>query len=494
MAQKQRTTERSTAKKTEREPEEDDDRAEAEAADDEADEADDGEAESGDDDDGAKVARHESTKGVAKALGVDENENEEEAEDEEQGASDASSKEPAAAPNRAARRREEARKRREARTARPAETDDDSSEKGEEEVAAARDALPKDRNARAKELLKRRQEAAARPPQTGLSAGEAVQDQLARAASGGARWLRDNLKTVLGVIVVGTLGTVGVFVYLAREEAARGRASDGLMAGVMAERGYVFDEGHPDKRSDEIKEIDFLPAYKSYDERNDAVLAAYTKVADENKGAAAGILGKLGQGGAYLRKGEYDKAIAVLDEVVKSDLAKADVDIKARALEAKGFAYEGKKDYEAALNTFRELENLDKSFEDLAKYHQGRVSWAKGDVAKAKELLTALSKKLELPSLDGPPQGQLRVAVDEYLRYVDPTNAPKKRPVGGPDGKISPEELEQLQRQLQRQMQQQGQQGQDGEGPDMGDDFDIPMPEDMPPPPEPPPAPPPPGK
>jgi tetratricopeptide (TPR) repeat protein len=199
--------------------------------------------------------------------------------------------------------------------------------------------------------------------------------------------------------------------------------------------------------------------------RADTALAAYTKAAEAHDDTGPGILAKLGQAGAYLDKKQWDAAKDGFEVVLKTPLATADVDVKARALEGKGFALEGKGDTEAAIAAFKELEGVDKSFEDLGKYHQARMHQKKGENDKAKELLVGLRKKLEVPTLDGAPQSWLRAAVEEVLREIDPASVPSKRKqLGGgmKGGATSPEEIQRILDQLQKK-QQEGETGHDHE-------------------------------
>jgi len=241
------------------------------------------------------------------------------------------------------------------------------------------------------------------------------------------------------------------------------------MVGVQADRSDVGPGGEPpanDPLAKHIAIVDPRPTYATLSDRADAELAAYTKVMDEHPGTGAAILGRLGKAGAFLDKGDADAALSLFNDVLLTDLAKADIDVRARATEGKGFAYELKKDYDAALAAFRDLEAVDKSMEDLGKYHQGRMLVKKGDKDKAKEILLALYKKLELPSVDGPPTKELKAAVEQYLRMVDPTAVPKRQK--------TPTQQEMMQ-QIQEQMAKMKGGGDDG-GEEMPDVPEMPEP------------------
>lgn len=423
-----------------------------------------------DDEDEEDVERDESTVGVAKALGVDDD-------DEEEGAGDDQAteggEEKQAVQNRAARRRDEALKRRASREAKSASAPSskrralDEDVDDEVEVAKARDPLPKDRNARAKELLRRRQESIekAKNSTIGLTAGEVVQDQLARATSRATGFLKKYYKHVAVGTVLVLGGVAGTLWYLDRMEHQRGKASDALIAGVQADRSEVSQgEDNPnDLLAKHLARTDPREKFATTQARADAMLAAYEKTISENPGTGAALLAKLGKAGAFLDKGDAEAALSAYNDVLLSDLAKADADVRARANEGKGYAYELKKDYDAALASFRDFESVDKAYEDTARYHQGRILFKKGDKAKAKEVLLALYKKLELPSVDGSQPKSLKASTEQYLRMVDPTALPKKQRTSKQE-----ELLQQLQEQM-RQMQQHGGDGEDGPPPDMPD-------------------------
>ncbi len=389
--------------------------------DDDADEAKAKKAEESDDDDDEP---DEAASRVAKALGVGVEDDEAKAEAEGEGASeDKPEEEEAAKPNRAARRREEALARRKKRAA--SEADGASGDVG----------LSKDKNARAKELLKRRKEQAATaaraPVANSLDAGEMVDDALARTGAAISKWFRNNVQAIQWVILVVLVGAGGYVLYNSRVEKKAGDASTKLLSGIAADRGVVTEE---DKRSQDEKDMDTRRVYKTTSERADAALGAFNSVVEQHQGSGAALLAKLGQGGAYLEKKEYDKAIAAYAEVLSSPLAAADPDVKGRAIEGTGFAKEAKGELDAAITSFKELGSIDvKGYKELATYHEARVTFAKGDKAKAKDLLEPLNTKLTTPSTEPQPLGYLKSAVSDLLTQIDPSaaSAAANKPPGG---------------------------------------------------------------
>jgi hypothetical protein len=399
-------------------------------------------------DEPASPADDDASARVADALGVGVEGDGEVAEADDDAAKAAEAKEPAAPPNRALRRREEAIRRRKKRAGAGAE--------GESE------ALPKDRNARAKELLSRRQEQVAERRPVALLPGEMVDDALARSWSASLKWLRANFQILQWVIVVGVVGVAGYMVYVSRTEKTAGSASATLIAAVAAERGRVMAE---DKREEDEKKFDPTRIFATPEERMDAALASYNQVIDNHAGTGAAMLAKLGQAGVLLEKRDYQHALDAYNAVISSPLAAADADFKGRALEGAGLAKEGKGDLDGALETFVDLGKVDaKGYKELSKYHQARISLAKGEKEKAKDLLKELLAlkgddkekdptkdilnpidKGTLPGLDSQSFPYLKTAAEELLRSVDPSALPSRMQLTGPGGpKLTAEQRERL--------------------------------------------------
>lgn len=417
---------------------EDEDESDDESEDESEEEGDAKESKADDDDDGE---RDEAALRVAKALGVADEDEGEAAAGEDGSGEDKPDEAEAAKPNRAARRREEALARRKKREA-----------GGSTEEAS----LSKDKNTRAKELLKRRREqaaAAARAPVANtLDAGEMVDDVLARTTAAIGKWFRSNVQAIQWVVLIGLVGAGGYVFYNSRVEKKAGESSAKLMAGIAADRGIVLEE---DKRSDDEKEFDTRKVYKSTTEQADAELSSFNAVVEQHGGSGAALLAKLGQGGAHLEKKDYDKAIAVYGEVLASPLAAADPDVKGRATEGIAFAKEGKGELDAALASFKELGAIDvKGYKELATYHEARVLFAKGDKAKAKDLLEPLNTKLTTPTPEPQPLGYLKGAVSDLLTQIDPSAASAAANKPAPGKMPTPQELQDMAKRAQEAIEQ----------------------------------------
>ncbi|MCC6523104.1 MAG: hypothetical protein IT373_10620 [Polyangiaceae bacterium] len=381
---------------------------------------------------------------VARSLGVSgEDEGVEEGEDKTE-----------AARNRAERRREQALARKAGRAAgAPAVAED----RDEDDVGVE----ARDRNKRLREefLRKRRATAEAQKEDAkrGLAASEMVDDALARGASAFTKWLRRSWRWLSWVVFIAIVGGLGVWWYLRRTVSVEAKDSDELYRAVALEQAAVGE----DKRDDEEKKKDPRPVFPTADERAQAVADAYAAVVAKQGKSGTALLAKLGEAGGLLEARKYDEAAAAYDVVLASPLAAADLDVRARALEGKGFALEGKRDLDGAEAVFGQLEGLDgpdaPGTKQLAALHLARVLVAKGDKNAAKELLVAALKDLEVVNLEAAkvdpenpvkPYRWLPRALERALRAIDPSAVPQRTQPGLPGGKggaqIPPELLEKL--------------------------------------------------
>ncbi|MBX3231503.1 MAG: hypothetical protein KIT84_24260 [Labilithrix sp.] len=270
-------------------------------------------------------------------------------------------------------------------------------------------------------------------------------------------WAKKNQKAVQvfgALLTVALLGIAGFLYYQDKRET---EASVVLTKAIEVQRARI---GEPKKDDDEEEHHETY--YKTYDDRRAAALTHYREVGSKFPGTGAAILARLAEGSLLLDKKEADNALAAFNDVKGTALAAADVEVKGRALEGVGFAYELKalqtpaekdKHLDAALAAFKELENAEvKGFKEPAMYHQARVLMAKGDKTKAKELLLSLKERLdksEDPIAPGLPQPTtypyLKDIAMDRLREIDPSAAPKARApsMGGGHG-FSPEQLKKL--------------------------------------------------
>lgn len=288
----------------------------------------------------------------------------------------------------------------------------------------------------------------AKPKRIVPDAVEAADPLIERTQQLGA-WARKNKNLFQGLIVAGVLVAAGVFVWLYLDHKKATEASVALAQAVADERGEI---GDPDKDTDEGIH-DKVPVFRTADERRDAALAKYREVESKYHGTGAAWLARLGEGAMLLDKHDPDGAIAAFHEVLDSSLARADGEVRGRALENLGFAYELRaelhpdqrdKDLDDALTQYKQLESSDiLGFKQMAPYNEARCYQLKGDKAKAIELLKGLREEL-MKSVDSHLFTSLKEVTDDWLRQLDPGSIPAKGNRIGAGGQLSPELLEKL--------------------------------------------------
>ena len=241
-------------------------------------------------------------------------------------------------------------------------------------------------------------------------------------------WARKNQKLVQGLIVAAVAAAIGFGAWTYFDHKKANEASVALAQAVADERGQI---GDPDKEDDEAIH-DKVPVFKTPDERRDAALAKYRDVQAKYKGTGAAYLARLGEGALLLDKRDPDGAIAAFEEVQGSSLAKADAEVRGRATESLGYAYElhaelhpeaKDKDFDKAIEQYKQLEVSDVlGFKQVAQYNEARCYELKGDKAKAIELLKALREDL-MKSTDARLFAALRELAEDRLRRLDPDGA-----------------------------------------------------------------------
>lgn len=270
-------------------------------------------------------------------------------------------------------------------------------------------------------------------------------------------WAKQNQKVVQmvgGLLFVALIAVAGFLYYQNKRET---EASALLSKAVEAQTARI---GEPPKDEDEATGEKY---YKTIDARRDAALEKYREVQAKFAGTGAAILARLAEGSLLLDKREADAALTAFQDVKNSPLAAADVEVKGRALEGIGFAYELKaqaapnekdKHLDAALEAFKELENAAdgaKGLKEMAMYHQARVLQNKGDKEKAKELLVSLKERLNKteealsPGLPLPtPFPYLKEVAMDRLHSIDPEGHPKSQMLPGGGVNLTPAQLKKM--------------------------------------------------
>lgn len=283
------------------------------------------------------------------------------------------------------------------------------------------------------------------------------------------QWAKDNQKTVTiaGLAVIALLLGAAGLSYM--DHAKELEASVALAQGVSDERGQV---GEPPKDDEDRRTP--RPLFKTAEERREAALKAYKEVETKFPKTGAAILARLSEGSILLDKHDADGAAAAFNDVKGSPLAAADAEVRGRAMEGLGFAYELKalstpaeatKNLDEAIKVYKEMEiGVDvKGFKELAMYHQARCLQAKGDKDGAKGLLVSVRERVSKPGENHPFPYLEEVATDR-LRAIDPTSVPPKA-AGNMSGAGGPQMNEaQLKALIERLKKQQEQHGGDDHG------------------------------
>lgn len=303
------------------------------------------------------------------------------------------------------------------------------------------------------------------------------EDALYRRTMTLGEWINKNRKQVATVVAALAVAGLGAFAYFSYTGKQNADASRILLAAVEDENGRI---GTPGKKDDDAPP-DPRPEFATVEARNASALSKYREVSSKYKGTGAAILARLAEGSLLLDGKDADGAIAAFGDAQKSPLAAVDAEVRGRALEGLGFAYEMKGNLDEAMKTYKELENNVevKGFKELAIYHQARVAEAKGEKDKAVELYKTVHKRVTDP-LAKLPFPYLQEAIEDRLRALDPSALPAKPPafgmggMGGAPGqsKVTEAQLKRLQEQIKKQMeeaqQKQKEAGENGEAPGGG--------------------------
>jgi len=336
----------------------------------------------------------------------------------------------------------------------------------EEEKLAERRASskrPKKKSALEASASKRLANLGTKAPAKRAIATAADADPLIDRAADFSKWAKKNQSLVAGVAIAAVVAVAGTLGYVAYERKHEASASVELAKAIADERGRI---GDPDKDDDPDKPHDPTPIFKTSEDRQKAALAAYRDVESKYHGTGAAILARLSEGSLLLDKEDPDGALAAYGEVSTSPLAKADGEVRGRALEGMGFAYElladaatgdaAKDLLEKAAKEYRELENTEVAgFKELGMYHQGRVLSKQGQTPQAVDILKKLHERLHAGT-DDHRFVYLEQVADDALRALAPDalppkqSAPSARMRGGGKNQLDPAELKKLYEQYQK--------------------------------------------
>ena len=295
-------------------------------------------------------------------------------------------------------------------------------------------------------------------------------DPLLERTARATQWIKEHGQTFGALVAIAVLGVGGFLGWTYWQTKHEADASAVLAEAIADEHGHVSDKEDDD--DDTKKPAGLYPTFKTVADRRAAALAKYRDVESKYAGTGAAILARLSEAGLLLDQSDAKGAIAAYEDVKASPLAMADAQVRGRAIEGIGFAHEmlaqsdvaaKDKHLDDALAAFKQLELIDlKGFKELGKYHEARVLQAKGDNAKAIELLKDVHTAVSEPG-ETHPFPYLEFVAEDRLRQLDPTALPPKAPKGkarpggppGGGGEDTPDmndpRIQELIRQLQQQ-------------------------------------------
>ena len=297
-------------------------------------------------------------------------------------------------------------------------------------------------------------------------------DPLLERTAKATQWIKEHRQTFGALVAIGVLGAGGFLGWTYWQTKHEADASAVLAQAIADEHGHISDK--EEDEDDTSKPAGLYPTFKTVADRRAAALAKYKDVESKYAGTGAAILARLSEAGLLLDQNDAKGAIAAYEDVKASPLAMADAQVRGRAIEGIGFAHEmlaqsdapaKDKHLDDALAAFKQLELIDlKGFKELGQYPEARVMQAKGDSAKAIELLKEVHTAVSSPG-ETHPFPYLEFVAEDRLRQLDPTalppKAPKTKPGGPPGGggdmpDMNDPRIQDLIRQLQQQQQQGG--------------------------------------
>jgi tetratricopeptide (TPR) repeat protein len=180
------------------------------------------------------------------------------------------------------------------------------------------------------------------------------------------------------VIAVAVMVLVGGGVTFAQYIGGRGetRASEALGAALKPVGREVNEHPPADLEGQD-------PPFKTQQEKEDAVKKSLTDFRAQYKDTRAAAQAALPLGQALLREGKDAEAAPLFDEYLK--ISSPDDPLRPIALEAKGYALEGKKEYDKAAQAFDELAKGTKGefMKGMGEYHKGRMLALQGKTEDA---------------------------------------------------------------------------------------------------------------
>ncbi len=170
------------------------------------------------------------------------------------------------------------------------------------------------------------------------------------------------------------------------------------------------------------------PPFASQQAKDEAVVESLTKFRAEHGGTKSATTAALPLAQAQLRLGKHDDAVKSFDQFIK-DAAK-DNQLRAAALEGKGYALEAKGDLDGALAAFDELAKLEQPFlQGMGQFHRGRILVLQNKRDEAAKVFASIPEQFPNSAAARQAQERLNLLASQGVAVPSP-----KAPAAGGSG------------------------------------------------------------
>jgi tetratricopeptide (TPR) repeat protein len=204
-------------------------------------------------------------------------------------------------------------------------------------------------------------------------------------------WLAKRRKQV--ILFLGAVVVVGAGLWTWKHFASKSqmKAADAFSEAVQVYQRPLKGDLGIDEKNEQQK------PFADAKERAKAALEKFEGVVTQHPNTDVARLAKLYIGNCRLALGEYDKAVESFSAYLADN--PKDSSLRALALENLGYAFENKKDYAKAIESFEKL-GQESIFSERGLYHVARVHKLQGNREKAKEFFQKALEKAKQEKLD----------------------------------------------------------------------------------------------
>lgn len=233
------------------------------------------------------------------------------------------------------------------------------------------------------------------------------------------QWIREHQRLVVFAAIFIVAAVVLIALTIQLTGSSRNRRSAPLWEAITIASAPIVNPEEEEELSERTKRLlKRVKRYESEDDRREDSIKLFKKVSGD--GAVTGQIAKLALASSYYEKGEIAEARGLYEDFYLNP--EGFDSLKGIALEGIGFCYEAQKNYDRALEKFRELEQLfDGDFQDIAKYHQARMHEKLNDQDQAAELYRKIVSRSEQATEDMITDGYAQKRAESRLAVLDPT-------------------------------------------------------------------------